>query len=233
MARKKNLNQDLKKAKNLGELKMTRSEAEMISEVESSNDAKASTFLDAINKYAEEQRDKLHSESEKRKQEELAKAENEILNDAYQLIQHELAKARKEITSKLSKEEIESKKELFKKRNEITNKVFEDVRNKLIAFTESEDYSKLLISYAKAASKILSEKNTVIYLRSKDMSYANKIKHEFPLMSGCIVTEADDILIGGIRAYNENMGLVVDETLDSKLADQHEWFQKNSGLRIE
>ena len=51
------------------------------------SDEKASAFLEAINKYAEQQRNEIHAEVEQFKEEELKKAEIEVLTDAYTLIQ--------------------------------------------------------------------------------------------------------------------------------------------------
>ena len=53
------------------------------------SDEKASAFLEAINKYAEQQRNEIHAEVEQFKEEELKKAEIEVLTDAYTLIQKE------------------------------------------------------------------------------------------------------------------------------------------------
>ena len=46
------------------------------------SDEKASAFLEAINKYAEQQRNEIHAEVEQFKEEELKKAETEVLTDA-------------------------------------------------------------------------------------------------------------------------------------------------------
>ena len=56
------------------------------------NQEKASNFLKAINKYAEEQRKEIQKEVEDFKREELEKAEAEVLNDAFQLIQSEMVR---------------------------------------------------------------------------------------------------------------------------------------------
>lgn len=224
MVRKKNSDQGPK---------MTRSEEAAVNSVRAANDEKATTFLDAINKYAKEQSNKINDESQALREKELKKAENEILNDAYKLIQSELNQARKEITSSISKEQIAGKKELFRLRTDITIKVFDKVKTKLIEFTKTPEYPKLLENYAKVTATVLTEDDTVIYLRHDDMCYEAAIKKVFPKNSNCIVKEADNIEIGGLRGANQTMGLVVDETLDSKLANQYEWFQRNSELRID
>lgn len=51
----------------------------------------------------------------------------------------------------------------------------------------------------------------------------------------CEVRESDEIRIGGLKAFSEALGVLADETLDSRLEDQKEWFAEHSrperGLR--
>ena len=41
-----------------------------------------------------------------------------------------------------------------------------------------------------------------------------------------------NIILGGLRAENAEIGRVLDVTLDVSLEQQHEWFAENSGLTI-
>ena len=91
-------------------------------------DEKMSNFLAAINKYAEEQRNKIQSEVENFKQQELEKAEEEILIESYQMIQREMNAMRTEISQDISRKEMKGRKALFEKRQEITAKVFTAAR---------------------------------------------------------------------------------------------------------
>ena len=46
-----------------------------------------------------------------------------------------------------------------------------------------------------------------------------------------LIFEADDsISLGGLRMVSEDGKIAVDDTLDTRLAAQREWFQKHSGL---
>lgn len=191
---------------------------------------KTSNFLKAINKYAEEQRTKIRNEAENFKKEEIEKAESEILNDIYILIQKEMAEMKAEIAKEMSKKELDSRKNLFEKRNSITKKVFEKSKSKLLEFTKTDEYPKLLAKYAKAISSVLVEPGTIIYVRKEDLCFSDTIKEAFG--RDCNIEIKENIKIGGIYSYNPNMGLIADETLDSKLEEQHIWFAENSGLKL-
>lgn len=192
---------------------------------------KTSNFLKAINKYAEEQRTKIKSETEKFKKEEIEKAESEILNDVYILIQKEMAEMKAEISKEMSKKELESRKKLFEKRNSITKNVFEKAKLKLLNFTKTNEYPKLLAKYAKAISSVLDKPGTKIYVRKEDLAFSDIIKENFG--KDCDIEIKDNIKIGGIYSYNPHMGLIADETLDSKLEEQYIWFAENSGLKLQ
>ena len=194
------------------------------------SDEKASAFLEAINKYAEQQRNEIHAEVEQFKEEELKKAEIEVLTDAYTLIQKEMAQMRKEVATEISHEEMEGKKKLFLQRQKITQEVFEKAKEKLLAYTQTELYPSLLEGYASSIAKVLTKPGTILLVKASDLAFADRIQKAYALP--CEVKADDSIFIGGIRGSNAEMGLVADETLDSKLEAQYEWFFANSGLTI-
>lgn len=196
----------------------------------SDNREKTSNFLKAINKYAEQQRTKIRNEAEEFKKQELEKAEAEVLNDAYSLIQREMAQMRTGIAGSISRKEMDSRRELFQKRQAITDKVFKSAEEKLIEFTKTGEYTALLQKYAALIANVLTQDGTVLYLKKEDMHLSDKIKSAFG--RDCSVESSDDILIGGIYGQNYNMGIIADETLDSKLLIQRDWFAENSGMNL-
>lgn len=191
---------------------------------------KTSNFLKAINKYAREQRQELKTELERFKKYELEKAEAEVLRDAYHLIQREMNQMKKGISSEVSREEMICKKLMFQKRNDIKKKVFESVEKRLINFTDTERYTELMVDYAKAISKVLNKPGTTLYVCSRDLRLSQELKDAFGAQ--CSVEPSSDIKIGGILGMNSSMGIIADETIDSKLEDQSQWFDENSGLSV-
>lgn len=191
---------------------------------------KTSNFLEAINKYAEEQRTKIQAEVEQFKKEELEKAETEILSDAYILIQKEMSQMRLAISSEVSRKSMDSRKELFEKRQGITAEVFQKAADRLAEFTKTADYPVLLEQFASHIAKVLTKPGAVLYIREQDASFAPRIEAAFG--NSCTVRQTDDIVLGGIRGYHAEMGLVADETLDSRLEAQKEWFTENCGMHV-
>ncbi len=192
--------------------------------------SKTDNFLKAIEKYAEEQRSKMQSEAEDFKSRELNMAEEEGLKEAYVMIQKKMADINNRISAERSKAESASKKRIFLRRREIEEEVFLKAEKKLVEFTKTAPYLDLLLKSAAAISKVLRHDDVVIYVRQADLKYQKQIIQSFGRK--CEIAASDEIRIGGMTGLSRSMGLIADETLDTRLEEQHEWFCEHSGLRI-
>lgn len=195
-----------------------------------SNDEKIGKFNLAINHYAEEQRAKIEQEVEEFKQRELEETEIEVLTEAYHLIQKEMAQMRSGITQEMAHRGMDARKELLAKRQKITDEVFERCSNYFQEYTQKSEYPALLEKFAKNLSSTFTKPGTVLCLREDDAKYQARIEKAFG--SPCTFKTDNQIVLGGIRALNSEMGIMVDETLDSMLEDQREWFEENSGMAV-
>ncbi len=199
--------------------------------IEKANEEKAVTFLEAIDKYASQQREKIKSDAEAVKEREIKKAETEVLTDIYNMIQTEMSKIRAEIVGKVSEKEISCRRLLLRNRDQISGEVFTKAKQKLENFTKTEGYVSLISRFAYNASRVLGEENTVLYISENDKELINQIVSSFG-SNKCKVELDKNIKIGGLRGYNQDKGIVIDETLDSKLEKQYAWFKEHSGLSV-
>lgn len=189
-----------------------------------------SKFLSAIEKYAQQQREAMTSETELFEKQALQKAEEEGLTDAYNLIHKEQDAMKSAIAADLAKKEADGNLEIFRKRQQITKEVFEKAKIKLQEYTKTSAYQDKLISYAKECADFFNDSAVEICLNKQDMKYADKISNAFK--GEVIVKEVADILIGGLRVYCPSQQIAVDKTLDTKLEEQREWFYANASLQI-
>lgn len=193
--------------------------------------SKTSNFLKAIDKYAKEQQREIKAKANEFKIKELQRAEAEVLRDSYHLIQREMASMRKKIDGEVSKVEIEKKRALLSKRYEITENIFNEAKMKLIEFSKSKEYLNVLLKSVRKISEVFNDTDdTIFYVKKEDLAYEDDIKKEFPLT--CKVKKNKKIQIGGVLANSTKLGINIDETLDSKLENQREWFAENSNLSI-
>lgn len=128
----------------------------------------------------------------------------------------------------LSRTHEETNRKLMSKRKELTDKVFAEAVSKLKDFTMGKDYKDYLIKKAKT----LAEKNyghVVLYVSHRDEPFLSELCKAYGDCDGRVDAE---IMIGGLRMECEDKGIVVDETFDTGIDEQNEWFYTNSGLFI-
>ena len=191
---------------------------------------KSSNFLNAIDKYAKRRRNKITDEIKEIEELELKKAEAEIVEDINSMIQTELVSMKNKIVIEVSHKELEERKRVSQRRRQMIKDMFRECREKLVEYSKSEKYLESLKRYAYKISKVLTEKNTKLIVKSDDLKYADEIKKAFG--RDCEVFADKDILIGGIRGYSESIGLIADETLDAKLKEQEDWAAENFGVLL-
>lgn len=190
---------------------------------------KESKFLDAINQYAERQKAAINSEVEDYKNKRIEQATEQGLNDAYQLIQRDIAKQKATIIVETSAMENRLRKRQFELRKTISDEVFEQAKKKLLDFTGSAAYVDSLRKSAEDAEELFGDAAVTVSVAPKDIGYAEAIK---AILANAEITEDKDIRIGGIKVYCKSTGILADDTLDTKLRDQREWFIENSGLKV-
>ena len=149
-------------------------------------------------------------------------------------MKHQLDKELAEISSKASIEasaQLEERlKKLVEKREEYVQTIFTEVKNKLVEFVNGKDYKDYLLAHVKAVSDEYQMTDCVLYVRKDDLKYADDLKKAYALPIE--VEEGQQIQLGGFIIENKATNVVVDESLDSNLEAQKDWFYKTSGLMI-
>lgn len=192
-------------------------------------DNKTSSFLKAINKYAQQQSDAILKEAEEFKKQEIEKATKEAITDAYTLIQKNISVEKSKIVSEYAKREQKSRSELFIRRMQIVEEVFDKATDKLISFTKTDEYSDYIRKSATEIAELFSGKSCIVYVKNDDTDKAQLIKD---IIENCTVECDNSIIIGGIRCYCKELSMIADDTLDSKLLNQRQWFSENSDLKV-
>lgn len=189
---------------------------------------KESKFLDAINKYAEKQKAIIDKEIDDYKAEKVEQATQRGLNDAYELIRAEVSQRKAAIVTEESKREQQLRNNLFTCRTEICDQVFALAKERLIAFTKTPDYIEKLLQSAQMITDALGA-DAIICYSPADADKLSILQANYPETD---FQQDSNILIGGLRGYSQQSKLAADDTLDTKLHDQREWFIENSGLKV-
>lgn len=191
---------------------------------------KTDNFLKAIKKYANAQKRSMQGEVKQLKSERLKEAEEKAKRDSEQLKRDKLHETGNRIAAKVAAKTQEGQKNLFKERAKMTDEVFELAAQKLAAYTRTDEYTKKYFDGAKAIAELFNGKDCIVYVREQDVHKTDELKKIF---GGNAEIQVDKtIKIGGLKGYCESMGIIADETLDSKLEEQRGWFVENAGLSV-
>lgn len=190
---------------------------------------KESKFLDAINQYAEKQKALISSEVENYKAQKIEQATESGLKDAYELIQRDIAERKSAIVTEYAQKEYDLRRELFMERERLAESVFAEVLDKLAEYSSTPEYRAAVVRSAKEASELCGDSACTVLIKPADMSLSDEIRSCFAEAS---VIADDTVTVGGIKVICEDKGLVIDDTLDTRLSGQRAWFAMNSGLKV-
>ena len=191
---------------------------------------KTDNFLKAIKKYAGAQKKAMEGEVKQLKSERLKEAEEKAKRDSEALKKQKLNEVHNSQTAKLATKTQEGQKQLYIARAQMTEEVFKLASDKLKAYAQTDEYRAKLNDSAKAVAELFGGKDCIIYVNERDIAEAEQFKSLFS--AGSEVKADKTIQIGGVKAYCESMGIIADETLDSKLDLQREWFVENAELSV-
>ena len=190
---------------------------------------KESKFLDAINKYAEQQKAQITQEIEDYKNTKIEQATQQGLQDAYDLIRADIASRKAVIVNDLAKKQLELRNELFRERQALADKVFAQAREKLTAFTKTADYADFLRRSLEEIKAHCGTAQCVVSIAPSDEEKRSLIESVLP---DAQIAVDQHILIGGIKANCPALGILMDDTLDARLEEQREWFIENCGMKV-
>lgn len=194
------------------------------------NEDKMSKFTEAVLADAEQEKQHIMEQLEEEKAQRLKKAEEDILKEAFDFIQHEVAQIKISTGKELSLRNLEIRKELLNRRNKLTMQVFDKVRDRIKEYCTKDQYKEDLSEIIAGSVNELGADGTVILCRNEDSAIINDIVKEKGFN---IAVQTDTtIKLGGLRFANEAKGLLIDETFDSKYNEQLSKFEETSGLII-
>ncbi len=188
---------------------------------------RAEKFFRAIRRDAERRRKEIKQQIDSFIQQETDKVEQAEQQAADERVRYESERVQAETNSRLSKATIEVSADLAASRSAITAQVFGQVAQQLVEFTKTEEYIQWLADGLKQMQTLLGDDMTV-YAAQNDVQQVEKAVKQAGVC--CKVAVAKDIQVGGVRA--EKGSKKVDDTLDSRLKAQEDWFYQNSGLSI-
>ncbi len=189
-------------------------------------------FSNSVLKDADNQKNLYLDKIQKKKSEAMEKAEKEFLAEIYNYINTKMNHIKNETNQKISKKTMENRREILKKRDEIYDETIDMVINKLKDFTSGEEYKKLIVNTVKNNIDKIGKDGTILYIGEKDEDLKGDIMKSLLLKTPKIEIDVN-IKFGGFKIVNSEKHIIVDETVDSKIDEQKDYFAQISKLTLE
>ena len=112
-------------------------------------------------------------------------------------------------------------------RKEIEDRTFAAAEQKAAEFTQTPAYRDFILASVNNMLKAAKGCGLTVCVRGADLKYADDIR----ALSPDITVETDDsIMTGGVKGRADGARLFMDDTLDTRLQAQREYFREFSGL---
>jgi len=187
-------------------------------------------FLDSINEEARKVTENIMREADEFKVKELEKAQIEAAEKSRDYIRYESEKLKTQSNRKVSEANKALRKLLLEKRSKIADSLFTQVTENLKAFTVTEEYKTFLLSSAKQMADFYKDAPFVLLLKNDDLKHTELLTSSIKTLDK--VSVDNTILIGGCKASCENNSIELDDTIDTRLENEKEWFYTNSKLAV-
>ena len=185
---------------------------------------KLDRFKQSILKELENQEADMNSRMEEERKAAFEKAEDEVLAQCYTYIKGETARLQTEAHRSVSERTLEMKKDVLRKRTALCDGLFEELRQKVAAYVQTDAYVKYLESCLDDVLKsIPGETQIEISLNSEDakkLSLENMtvLEKNFPL--------------GGFELVAKDSGKFFDARLDTKISQLRQDFINTFNITV-
>lgn len=170
-------------------------------------------------------------EVQRRREQRIQEAEDEVLKEAYDYIHTEVSRIQAEAGRGVSRHMLDNKRTLSLRRKEIAQEVFALVRAKIAAFTRTDAYTRRMAALmTEAAGYLAGAKEVLVTLREEDMGLRQLLTDAVPLMH--LTFQPGDFRMGGLVAESPDLGLRVDASFDSAAEELSGHFAELFGLSL-
>lgn len=174
--------------------------------------------------------EEIAAEVETYRKEELEKYLSDVLGEAGRYEAAQLQEVAAAGARAVYQKKTALKKELFQKREGYCATIFATAEKRLLDFVGSGDYLPFLAQKAQLLGEKYAGEGITLLVRAADLPLGEELRKAFG--SPCTVEATGEILLGGLILSALTEGYRVDESLDSALRNQREWFYQNAGMVV-
>lgn len=188
----------------------------------------AQKLMDDIQKRTHEQLQILEENFHTQRESQINQFNQEAVEESNLYIEQELVELKSSVMQSETQLKWKIKKNLFIRREELVEGLFDQLRDKLCAYTKTEAYLTQYLAFIKETIAKEGFVNTIVLVKAEDVDAFSKALKANNLS----VVASDHIEVGGVIIQEAGGKMAIEMTLDHQLKVQKEWFFAHSDLHF-
>ncbi len=194
------------------------------------NKDKLRAFENAILQETDEKISQLEEEVKEYEKREIEKAKNDDYNRMFNYMQEKVQEIKHKYRQDITRYELQTKRSIFMYRNSLAQKIFDEVSEKLVEFSNSDKYFDFIVDKLNESLKVFPCETGKILVSKKDLQLLEKIKEKVPAITDVLVDKKNHL--GGFTLINEEAGLLIDQTFKTLIEDEKQKFYSSCGMTV-
>ena len=192
------------------------------------NDDLLRTFSKYINDKANEKIDALKNEIDFEKKSSIERVDDELKKKAYRALEIDLSDLNADFSSRLNKVKTEYSRVLMEKRSELLHSIIVEVQDKLKKFYLTKEYEDLMIKQVLDLKSDFCTNKIEFRIMKNDQVVRKAIESHYK--GSYEIKEISEIEIGGFAVLCFDLGVMTDQTIDTRLLEKKQWLYEHSKL---
>jgi len=160
------------------------------------------------------------------KEKAIANIQLEVEKEIASIYQKKVVEINNQVSGMLYQNNESRKKELIITRETYTKEIFEEAKQQLRLFAATKEYQTWMEEKFKETIQNYQFEKAIVYVSRKDKAVLSEFSFDLE------IEVVDNISIGGFIIEDTNLGIRIDESLESILYNQKDWFYETSKLMI-
>ncbi|MFP4479143.1 MAG: V-type ATP synthase subunit E family protein [Candidatus Izemoplasmatales bacterium] len=192
------------------------------------NDDLFRSFSKYINEKADQKINQLKEEIEKEKKRSVERVDKELHNKIFRGLDIELSELNSDFAAEMNKVKTEYSKDIMEKRSQLLSSIIDKVHDKLLGFNKSKQYENLMKKQIQNIGPDFCTEEVEFRIMKNDTIMKKIIEDNYK--GPYTIKEISEIEIGGFSVLCFKLGVMTDQTIDTRLEQKRQWLYEHSKL---
>lgn len=192
------------------------------------NDDLFRNFSRYINEKADQKINQLKEEIEQEKKRSVERVDKEIHKKIFRGLDIELSELNSDFTANMNMVKTEYSKEIMERRSQLLSSIIHEVHEKLAGFNKTKEYESLMKKQILSIGSDFCSEKVEFRIMKNDKTLKKIIEDNYE--GTYTIKEISEIEIGGFSMLCFKLGVMTDQTIDTRLEQKKQWLYEHSKL---